>query len=261
MATATAARRGVTFSEGNHRYSIDGRHATAVSTALKGIPKDALVRWAAKTVAEYVTDNIHDVKRMLDTSGPGFATHFLTELPNQKRDTAAVRGTAVHGFAERVIRGEEVEVPDHLVPYVEGYLHFLEDFDPVTVHEELIVASREHMIAGRLDSIQQIPGFGLCQVDYKTSSGVYGEHALQVAAYRHMEVCVVDGEEQPNPQVEHTFVLHIMPGEYALIPVQAGPVEFGYFLTALANYRQNVMSNRLSKLIGEPVEPPRREIP
>lgn len=261
MATAIATRRGIAFSEGNHRYTIDGRHATGVTTALKGIPKDALVRWAAKTVAEYVVDNLFDVKRMLDTSGPGFLAHFLTELPNQKRDTAAVRGTAVHGFAERVIRGEEVEVPDHLVPYVEGYLHFLEDFEPVTVHEELVVASREHMVAGRLDSIQHIPGYGLCQVDYKTSSGVYGEHALQVAAYRHMEVCMVDGEEQPNPAVDHTFVLHIMPGEYALIPVQAGRAEFDQFLVALANYRQNVMSHRLSKLIGDPVEPPRRDLP
>lgn len=260
MATTTVARRGITFNEGNHRYSIDGRYATAVTTALKGIPKEWLVRWAAKSVAEYVVENLGEIQRMTSRSGAGFAAHFLTELPTQKRDTAAVRGTAVHKFAERIIRGEEVEVPDHLVPYVQAYLHFLEDFAPVTVHEELMVGSREHMVAGRLDSIQEIPGYGLCQVDYKTSSGVYGEHALQVAGYRHMEFCVVDGEERPNPLVEHTFVLHIMAGDYALVPVQAGPAEFGQFLTALANYRQNVMSRRLDKLIGDPIEPPRREL-
>lgn len=259
---STETRRGIVCKDhGNwHSYTIDGKKAVGVTTALKGIPKDVLVPWAAKLVAEHVVDNIYDVKRMLDVGGRGPAVHFLKELPNAKRDTAAVRGTAVHGFAEQIIKGDEVEVPEHLAAYVEGYLHYLEDFNPTTVHEELIVGSREHLVAGRLDSIQDIPGYGRAQVDYKTSKGVYGEHALQVAAYRYMEVCVDEGgNEQPNVEVEHTFVLHIMEGDYELIPVQAGPDEFKKFLAALANYRENVQSRKLEKLIGEPIEPPRRD--
>ncbi len=265
MSTATAARRGIECKDhGNwHSYTIDGRRATGVTTALRGIPKqDILVPWAARTVAEHVVDNIFDVKRMLDSGGRNPTVWFLKELPNEKRDTAAVRGTAVHKFAEQIIRGAEVEVPDHLTEYVKGYLHYLEDFNPTTVAEEMVVASREHMVAGRLDSIQDIPAYGRAQVDLKTGKGVYGEAALQVAAYRHMEVCLdAEGSEQPNIQVEHTFVLHLMPGEYELIPVQAGKDEFGQFLAALANYRANVMSRRLDKLIGEPVDPPKRDAP
>lgn len=245
-----------------HSYTIDGKKALGVTTALKGIPKDeALKRWAAKLVAEHAVDNIYDVKRMLDSGGRNPTVYFLKELPNQKRDDAAVRGTAVHKFAEQIIKGEEVEVPEHLASYVEGYLHYLEDFNPTTVHEELIVASREHMIAGRLDSIQDIPGFGRCLVDYKTSNGVYGETALQVAAYRHMEVYVDDeGDEHPMLPVDRTFVLHIQPGDYSLIPVQAGPDEFAKFLKARDNYVANVQSRKLDKLLGEPLDPPRREV-
>ncbi|HEX3650563.1 MAG TPA: hypothetical protein VHV49_19220, partial [Pseudonocardiaceae bacterium] len=46
-----------------HSYTIDGKRAIGVTTALKGIPKDMLVPWAAKLVAEHVVDNIYDVKR------------------------------------------------------------------------------------------------------------------------------------------------------------------------------------------------------
>lgn len=260
--TETTTRRGIECKDHGswHSYTIDGRRATGVTTALKGVPKqEILVPWAAKTVAEHVVDNIYDIKRMIDSGGRNPTIWYLKELPNQVRDTAAVRGTAVHKIAEQIIRHEEVEVPEPLTAYVEGYLRYLEDFNPTTIAEELIVGSREHMVAGRLDSIQDIPAYGRSHVDYKTGKGVYGEAALQVAAYRHMEVCVdAEGNEQPNIQVEHTFVLHLMPGEYELVPVQAGKDEFGQFLAALANYRANVMSRRLDKLIGEPVEPPKR---
>src|SRR5689334_2346539 len=33
-----------------HSYTIDGKRAVGVTTALKGIPKDALVPWAAREV-------------------------------------------------------------------------------------------------------------------------------------------------------------------------------------------------------------------
>lgn len=258
----TKGRKGITvIDHGNwHEYRIDGQRAVGVTTALKGIPKDdALKRWASKLVAEYTVDNIYDVKKMLDSGGRGPTIYFLAELPNQKRDDAAIRGTAVHGFAEQIIKGDEVEVPEHLAPYVEGYIRYLEDFDPTTVCEELVVANRTHLYAGRLDSIQDIPGHGRAQVDYKTSNRVYGEHALQVAAYRYAETYLADdGSEEPMIPVDETFVLHIMPGEYELIPVQSGPAEFEKFLVAKANYLNNVQSRKLDKLIGEPIEPPSR---
>lgn len=244
-----------------HTYSIDGKRAVGVTTALKGIPKDALVGWAAGVVADHVVNNIYDVKKMLDSGGPGPTKYFLKELPNQKRDTAAVRGTDVHALAEKYVRGDEVEVPEQIRSYVESYAAFIEDFEPVSLHEELVVASREHMYCGKLDSIQQIPGYGCTLVDYKTSNGVYGETALQVAAYRYAEVYVdPDGNEQPMPEIDSTYVLHIQADGYELRPLYADRAAFDKFLAAKRNYLENVQSRKLDKLIGDPVFPAGRDV-
>jgi hypothetical protein len=240
-----------------HSYTIDGKRAVGVTTALKGIPKDALVPWAAREVASYVVDNIYDVMRMLDSGGKNPTIDFLKGIPNQKRDAAAVRGTEVHALAEPYIRGEEIEVDENVRPYVEGYAAFIKDWDPVSVHEELVVASRTHMYAGTLDSIQDIPSLGRCLVDYKTGRGIYGEVALQVAAYRYAEVYLdAEGNEQPMPAVDRTFVLHIQPDSYDLIPIAADEFAFECYLKAQANYLANVQSKRLDKLLGLPLEPP-----
>lgn len=240
-----------------HSYTIDGKRAVGVTTALKGIPKDALVPWAAREVATYVVDNIYDVKRMLDSGGRYPTIDFLKGIPNQKRDSAAVRGTEVHALAEKYIKGEEIEVDDAVRPYVDGYAAFIKDWNPVSVHEELVVASRKHGYAGTLDSIQDIPTLGRCLVDYKTGKGVYGETALQVAAYRYADVYLdADGEEQPMVSVEKTFVLHIQPDSYDLVPLVADEVAFGFYLKAQANYLANVQSKRLDKLLGIPLNPP-----
>lgn len=241
-----------------HRYKIDGRWATGVTTALNGVPKDeALKRWAARTVAEYAIDHMDFVRTMIAESGAGHARHYLAELPNAKRDTAAIRGTDVHNLAEKYVTGEPVEVPPHLEPYVEGFAAYVEDWQPNSLHRELVVASREHGIAGTLDDISELPGHGVCLVDYKTSNYVFGTHALQVAAYRHMEVYLdADGNEQPMIPVDKCFILHIKPHDYSLIPVVADGETFRKFLTARDNYVQNVQSNKLDKLLGVALDPP-----
>jgi hypothetical protein len=97
-------------------------------------------------------------------------------------------------------------------------------------------------------------------VDYKTGNGVYGEYVLQVAAYRYMEVYLdSEGNEQPMIPVDKTFILHIKPGDYDLIEVQADEEAFEKFVIALANYRENVQSKKLEKLILGSVRPPTEE--
>ncbi|MGW3992412.1 hypothetical protein ACWEF6_02885 [Amycolatopsis sp. NPDC004772] len=243
----------VQFFESSHRYKIDGQWATSVTTALKGIPKDFLTRWAAKTVAKHALDHISTLATDIEHHGYGPTLSMLAGIPDEKRDTAAVRGTEVHALAERYIAGDEIEVDSHLMPYVRGYAQYIEDWNPSSLHEELMVASRNHLYAGRLDSIQHIPGLGVCLVDYKTSSGVYGAYALQCAAYRCAEVMVVDGVEEPMVPVERVLILHIQPETYDLIPVQADEVAFAKFLVAKENYLENVQSRKLEKLIGEPL--------
>lgn len=243
----------VQFFESSHRYKIDGQWATSVTTALKGVPKDFLSRWAAKTVAQHALDNISTLAGDVEHHGYGPTLSLLAGVPDHKRDTAAVRGTAVHALAERYIAGEEIEVSREVMPYVRGYAQYIEDWNPKSIHEELMCANREWKYAGRFDSIQHIPDLGTCMVDYKTSKGVYGTFALQVAAYVNAEFMVVDGVEVPMPKFDRTLVLHIQPETYDLVPVDAGEETFNKFLIAKDNYLANVQSNKLEKLVGDPL--------
>lgn len=245
----------IQFFEASHRYKIDGEYVTSVTTALKGIPKEAIPRWTALTVARHALDNISTLASSVDAFGYGPALKMLADVPNEKRDVAGDRGTDVHALAEQYIAGKEIEVPGELMPYVRAYAQYVDGWAPVSLHEELMVGSRKHKYAGRLDSIQELPTRGTTAiVDYKTSNGVYGEYALQCAAYRYAEFFVdADGAEHAMPPVDEVLILHIQPDHYDLVPVVAGEETFRKFLVAKDNYLENVQSGKLKKLIGEPL--------
>jgi hypothetical protein len=197
------------FNAKAHRYWLDGKPIPGVTTLIsKGLPKPAIPYWAAKCVAEFVVDQPEQVDQ-LRSLGRGPAVAALKAIPWQARDEAAVRGTDVHAIGEEVIHGREVEVPQHLATHVDGYVRFLDEFGVEPILTERQVASRSLWYAGTFDAIVRIDGvaWGL---DLKTSKGVYGETALQVAAYMGAEFYVGDdGEELPIPEVERIGVVHI----------------------------------------------------
>jgi len=199
------------FAPGNHAYFCDGKRIPGVTTLIsKGLPKPAIPYWAAKTVAEYVLDHPEGVEA-LRTMGRSSAVAALKQVPWTRRDEAAVRGTDVHALAERIIHGEQVDVPEHLVGHVEGYTRFIDTFGVEPILTEVPVANRAHWYAGKPDAIVNMGGT-VWLLDWKTSSGVYGETALQTAAYARAEFYVNDGEwafEHPMPQVERIGVVHV----------------------------------------------------
>jgi hypothetical protein len=207
----------LTFNEASHRYRLDSKHVTGVTTILgKGVPKPALTRWSAKVVAEYVADN-EDAVAGLRAMGRGPMVGALSQTPWQKRDDAGVRGTEVHAIAEEIVNGREVDVPERLMAYVDDYVRFLDTWHVEPIVTEVSVANREQWYAGRPDFIGRIGGIFGGQVtclDWKTSKGVYGETALQTAAYSRAEFYVASNEDQtehPLPDVERLGVVHITP--------------------------------------------------
>ena len=222
---------GLVFYPKSHRYKLDGAWVPGVTTLLgKGLPKPAIPYWAARTVAEWVADNpdlTEDLKRM---GGRGPAVAFLKELPWQKRDEAAIRGTDVHALAERIVHGEEVEVPDHLTGYVQGYVDWLDasGFQPILT--ERSCASRQWGYAGTFDAIGTFGRGPLAGqtvlADWKTSSGVYGETALQTATYASAEFYNdTEGHETPMPEVTATGVVHVQDGHSELYVLAYTPAE------------------------------------
>lgn len=208
--------QGLVFKESSHRYRMDGRHVTGVTTILGGgIPKPALVRWAPKVVAEWVANPQNAVElNSLLVGDPERAVRFLKALPTKERDAAAERGTEVHDLAENLILTGEVDAPDDLLGYIEGYLAFLEEWQITPVLAENIAGNRKHWYSGKFDLIATSPflaGGKPVMIDLKTSKGVYGETALQCAAYAKCEF-YMDGEKEiPFPELAATFVAHVTP--------------------------------------------------
>ena len=244
----------LTFTHDGHRYRLDGKPCPGVTTLLgAGLPKPALPRWAARTVSEYVADNLDDLDG-LRRMGRGPMVDALTAIPWQRRDEAAVRGTDVHALAERLVHGDEVDVPEHLADHVTGYARWLDVFQPDPILTERPVANRTHWYAGRFDLIARM-GDTVWMLDVKTSKGVYGETALQLAAYRGASFYVTeDGEEYPLPDgIERLGVLHVTAGGTELIPMQSDDEPWRMWVF-VAHIGRNV--KRLRDYRGEPITDP-----
>lgn len=211
------------FNERVHKYWLDGKPVPGVTTLLgKGLPKPAIPYWAARTVAEYVADNPEGVEA-LRTAGRAPMVAALKEVPWQKRDEAAIRGTDVHALAEQIIHGQAVDVPDHLLAHVEGYVRWLDAFAVEPIITEVPVANRAHWWAGKPDAIVRLGG-EVWLLDWKTSSGVYGETALQTAAYARAEFYAADpDDEQPMPHIDRTGVVHVTADGSQLYPLAHSP--------------------------------------
>lgn len=212
------------FRESTHRYRLDGKPVTGATTIIGGgIPKPALAYWSANQAAEAAADWAASFKELPASEAAWNLANIdrdslyetWRKAPWKKRDEAAVRGTAVHALAERVVHGEDVDVPDELVPYVEGYVKFLDEWDVTPILTEKSVANREHWYSGRFDLIASIPslhGGAPVEVDLKTSRGVYPDTAVQCAAYARAEFYVEDDDpdtEHELPDLAATYVAHV----------------------------------------------------
>lgn len=212
-----------------HSYTIDGKPALGVTTILKaGLPKPALIGWAAREVAQAVIDR-RDV--LMDFSDAELMD-FLRNAPGRKRDAAANRGTEVHKLAQRLAAGEEVEVPEELTGHVDSYLAFLDSFQPSNALLERPVFNRTHLYAGTIDLLADTPKLGKALFDVKTSgSGIYGEVALQLAAYGRAEFYVDDEfNEIPLPPIDSYAAVWVRADGFDVYPVEVTEREFKTFL-------------------------------
>jgi hypothetical protein len=242
-----------------HKYEdAEGRRVPGVTSILgDGVPKPALITWAANATAEYAVDNWD---RLSDLS-PSVRMKELQGARYAVKDAAANKGTAVHAIAEKLVAGEEVDVPDDLVGHAESYARFLDTFQVEPVHVEFSVASYRWGYAGTGDLIAYVTFLGvkrLLLMDVKTNrSGIFGETALQLAAYRYADVLLGD-EEQPMPEVEGCAGIHVRADGYDLLPVIAEEPQHKQFL-----YAQRVAqaAKEFGELVGAPVKPPNQVSP
>lgn len=234
---------GLVFSPGNHRYWLDKKPVPGVTTILGVLDKPGLRKWAASSVAEYVADHREAVEHLY-AAGRGPMIGALKETPWQKRDDAADRGTKLHDYAENLLRGEEVDVPDDLVPVIENALRFLEvwDINPILIEEA--VGSREHQYAGKFDIIAAYRNplngrRGTAIFDWKSGKAIYASAAFQLAAYAFAEFYGQRGDEHPLPPVDASFGVHIRADGFDVHPLRFGRDVFDEFLVIRRAYDIN----------------------
>jgi hypothetical protein len=228
-----STQQGLVFYEKSHRYRLDGKWVPGVTTLIKqGLPNEALKYWSARTVAEWVADHPGLADQLWEFGGRGPMVALLKEVPWQRRDTAAVRGTDVHALAERLVHGEEVRVPDHLTGYVRSCVRFLDEWQPTPLVVERPLAHRVDWWAGKPDLFASLPDGRVILFDWKTTaSGIWPETAFQLSAYSHAQFYLAeDGTELPIPQVDLCAAVHLTPDGYEVVPVKADDDVYAEFL-------------------------------
>jgi hypothetical protein len=254
MSRFVAPIRRVDTAKGHYYKDATGARVPGVTTIIgDGVPKPALINWAANATAEYAVDNWDD----LGVLAPAQRLKRLQGARYEVKDRASNRGTEVHRAAEKLLAGEPAQVPEEIVGYVEAYARFLDEFKVEPVHVEFSCVSYKWGYAGTADLCAwlQIPDLGrvLTLDDLKTSrSGIFGETALQLSGYRYADVWVIDGKEVEPEKVDFCFGIHVRGDGYDLIPVEVTEQEFKDYLYA-ARVGQFVARSR--DLVGAPIAP------
>lgn len=280
MARTPAPKTRIQRAGNGHSYFLDGEKVPGVTTILgDGIPKKALIDWSAKMCAQFVVNRLQVVKtsdgrtryvaddvvrdaldwnrtrerpeRISNQDLDRLAMEkILKDIRYADSDAAAGRGTEVHGIAERLARGDEVDVPDYIAGHVDSYVKFLNDWNPTNAILEPVVVNRRYQYMGKLDLIadfdvlpeQLADRLGMESatglLDVKTTrSGIYAETAMQTSAYRHCETMIVgyeNGEciEAPMPKVDFIGAIWVRGDDYEVFVFDDGPEVFRTFLYA-----------------------------
>lgn len=241
----------------SHYYKDgNGNRIPGVTTMLgDGVPKPALINWAANATAEYAVDKWDELTEL----SPSARLKTLQGARYETTDKAKKRGTEVHKYAERLVKGDKVVgIPDELRGHVEAYVRFLDRFDVEPILIEASVVSYRYGYAGTLDLVADVTDTDgqrrRLLLDAKTNEkGIFGETALQLAAYRFSDFYLdADGKEKPMIEVQGCGAILISSDDAQLIPCTAGPEQFKSFRIAAA--MRDIVNNSRD-LIGSPVEP------
>lgn len=226
MTTATAARFERRDHGRNHSYWLGGYKMPGVTTVLDyAIGKPALVGWAANTTAEYAVDHWDDLEQEPLTRRLATLKRARWEVS----DRAKLTGTRVHKYAEGLVAGLEIDVPDEYLGAVQALARLIDRWGMEPVAAERPVWHPRHWWAGTFDLLCGINGT-LWLLDWKTGKGVYAETALQLAAYAHAERFLrADGTEGAWTQPERCGAVHITADSAELHEVDAGDQAYETF--------------------------------
>ncbi len=182
MAREPAPPTRIQKSGSGHQYFLDGVKVPGVTTVLgDGVPKPALMNWAAEACADFVVNRLalrqmadgtevivaddvvrdalawNETRTRPETVGSSDRlprlplAKILKDIRYRDLDEASNRGTEVHNLAHRLAMGEEVEIPAAIAGHVRSYVRFLDEWNPSEALVERVVINRRWRYMGKFD--------------------------------------------------------------------------------------------------------------
>ena len=195
------------FNEAKHQYSCGGEFVPAVTSVLSTTiaKQQFLMPWAVKIGAEWFKDNSEAFSQ---------AEISIEDMVNgikrayKKKSVGAINiGRAVHEWCEQAILWKlgKAEVPsmptdEQAANAINAFRDWVKQNEVEWLAAEQRVYSRTHKYAGTVDAVARVNGEFMV-IDFKTSTRIYEEYYLQVAAY---SKCVEDIYGEP---VDAAYIL------------------------------------------------------
>ena len=161
----------------------------------------------------------------------------LRRAATEERDLAGDRGTRAHDAIDVGLKPGQVDTD--LFGYVAQYWDWRDTMGAKVLWQERQVWNLTYGYAGTADALVLLPDGRIVCVDWKTSKGVYLDHAIQLIAYGMGEFVgendVVDKQATDLLQQASTLaILHLSEHEWEWLEVRADPVIFQAFLGSLS---------------------------
>ena len=191
-----------------YKHVESGLFVPGVTSILQRLDKPALVQWAANMAVADMSDRLWV---RLNSEGPLLDMQDVEDAASEAKTahrrfskSAADIGSEVHAFAEKALTGQRVSIPKNRQANkgAVAFLDWLHTRKTEPIDCERMVFSKRFFYAGTCDFYGLIDG-ELCVLDFKTSSGLYLEMLLQLAAYQ------IAIEEEQGEQIDAGWIVRL----------------------------------------------------
>ena len=234
-----------TFNKAQHKYMIDGKPATGVTTIIGVLAKPALIDWSARMTADYIRENVSYVIAGEDGGFWAIKPSSVEEAKlahKRKKEAAGEHGTSAHELVEEWINGTmKGEVLDDKYKPISKFIKWADEEVDHFLFSERQMYNKELFIAGTADFAYIGKDGRRYIADFKTSSGIYGiDYWLQVAAYRFL--AEAEGDEKYDGA---TVVRLGKDGKFEVQKLYEYETFKDGFLACLSLYRLQASANSL----------------
>jgi len=177
------------FDENKHLYWVSDKLVPGVTGVLDIIAKPALIGWAVKCCGLYLEKHLHPGQTYDEIQIKNMIGDMKKSYRKVSGDAADI-GSLVHAWCEGHIKAKLGLSQPPSMPFnqesrnaIEAFLQWERQHEVEYIASECKIYSRQYSYAGTMDLDAIIDGRRTV-ADFKTSTGIYREMALQVALYR-----------------------------------------------------------------------------